>query len=102
MNNGVSYLEITHLCRSKKYDKTSGQLGTIHILRHYRMSGWVKQMAIFADVQYCSYADLADVSNKVQKQVNVMYGWSQYMVNETLVSQTWSIWNLDRVHETLF
>ena len=42
------------------------------------MSGWVKKMAIFEDVQYCSYADIADGSNKVQKYANVMYGWSQY------------------------
>ena len=36
-------------------------------------------MAIFADVQYCIYADIVDGSEKVQKYDDVIQGWSPYV-----------------------
>ena len=41
------------------------------------LGGWVQKMAIFADVQYCIYAD-TEVGGleKVQTYADVIYGWS--------------------------
>ena len=36
------------------------------------LGGWVQKMAIFADVQYCVYADKVGESVKVQKYADVM------------------------------
>ena len=40
----------------------------------YRLVGWVQKIAIFADIQYCIYADIA--GGWVQKCADVIYGWS--------------------------
>ena len=46
---------------------------TIHILRG-GLGGQVQKMASFADVQYCSYADIVVGSEKVQNYSDVIYG----------------------------
>ena len=38
------------------------------------LGGWVPKMAVFADVQYCIYADIVGGSEKVPKYVDVIYG----------------------------
>ena len=40
------------------------------------LGGWVQKGVVFADVQYCIYADIVGGSEKVQKYFDVIYGWS--------------------------
>ena len=40
------------------------------------LGGWGRKMVIFADVQYCIYADIVGGSEKVQKYADVIQGWS--------------------------
>ena len=44
-----------------------------YITSPYGLGGWVKKMAISADVQYCIYADIVGGSKICQ---DVIYGWS--------------------------
>jgi hypothetical protein len=42
-------------------------------------SGWVQKMAIFIDLQYCTYADILEGEGGVKKflkNADVIYGWS--------------------------
>jgi hypothetical protein len=45
-----------------------------------KRTGWIQKMAIFADVQYCIYADIVGGwvggSEKVQKYAEIIKGWS--------------------------
>ena len=34
-------------------------------------------MAVFADIQYCSNAEIVGGSENIQKYVDLIYGWSQ-------------------------
>ena len=42
---------------------------------------WVTKIAIFADVQYCIYANLVSGSKKVQTCAEVIYGWSLAIIS---------------------
>ena len=48
--------------------------GTIHILRQQKdwAGGGVQKRAVFADVQYCIYANIVGGSEKVQKYADVI------------------------------
>ena len=35
-------------------------------------------MSVFADVHYCSYADIVGGSTKVQECADIIYGWSNW------------------------
>ena len=40
------------------------------------LGGWVKKMAVFANVQYCVYIDIVGGSEQVQKCADVIKEWS--------------------------
>ena len=45
----------------------------LYITSAYGLGGWGRKMAIFADVQYCIYADIVvGGSEKVQKYADVI------------------------------
>ena len=53
------------------------------------MNRWVRKTVIFADVQYCIYADIVGGSEKVQNYADVIYGWSltqQYNITVTVTA----------------
>ena len=41
-------------------------------------------MAVFADVQYCIYADILGGSKKAQKCADVVYGWTLLDILEVM------------------
>ena len=41
-------------------------------------------MAVFADVQYCIYADILGGSKKIQKCADVVYGWTLLDILEVM------------------
>ena len=49
-----------------------------YITSAYELGGWVQKISIFADVQYCIYADVVSLwAKKIQKCADVICGWSQ-------------------------
>ena len=43
-----------------------------YIMSAKGLGGWCWEIAIFADIQYCIYADIVDGSEKVQKYADVI------------------------------